>query len=160
MQQALIKASVLAAQNLDHENWSPENPLCASKLCSFGGRTRLWTPPLIRSSDPYRLDSFWWYNARKRSHRYEVTTPQKRVVDWIGFGRGHLHFVVCCEMCSEDVKMALTIGQLAVGHGPPLPKLQVLMGVDELVLPTGLPDDSESDNHFPGSGSGDTLSDD
>ena len=157
---ALERAADLAAQTVDNSRWIPDNPLCCSKLCSFGGRTGLWVPRLFPSRDSnihlIRLNSFWWYNARKRSHRYEATTPQKRVADWIGYG--HLHFVVCCEMCSEDVKRALTIMQFGPGH---CPKLEVILGVDELVLPTdGLPDGSETDDLNPGDGSGGSETDD
>ena len=141
---ALERAADLAAQTVDNSRWIPDNPLCCSKLCSFGGRTGLWVPRLSRHfSSTYLERDPWWHNARTRSHSYEASSPQRRVADRIG--SGHLHFVVCCEMCSEDVKRALTIMNIA-RH---CPKVQVILGVDEMVLPG----DGILDGHVLNSGS-------
>ena len=131
-----------------------ENPRCCSKLCRFGGRTGLWVPRPLHTRDATRL------HAGARRHIYEATTPQKRVADHIGT---HLlatpeYFVVCCQMCSQDVETAIRISKrcrleiIFTKYGPgdfgsgDVQKPKIVLGVDELVLPTDGPPDSSDGN--------------
>ena len=140
MNVALRNAADLASQTVDHSLWTPENPLCCSKLCSSGGRTGLWMPPGDWDRGAPLL---WWQNARKRSHIFHTATPQIRVADWIHrhnrhpgtFSRGQ--YVVCCEMCSEVVLRALEIIRLAHMRAK---TSRILIGVDKIHT-----DDSSSD---------------
>ena len=130
---ALEQASELALQTVDFARWIPENPRCCSKLCRFGGRTGLWVP------------------------RLEATTPQKRVADHIGHNTGE-YLVVCCQMCSQDVETAIRISKRCMyeiifpkygsgDFGPTdVQKPKIVLGVDELVLPTDGPADSSDGN--------------
>ena len=142
---ALEQASELALQTVDFARWIPENPRCCSKLCRFGGRTGLWVPRPLHTRDATRL------HAVARRH------TQKRVADHIGT---HLlatpeYFVVCCQMCSQDVETAIRISKrcrleiIFTKYGPgdfgsgDVQKPKIVLGVDELVLPTdGPPDNS------------------
>ena len=153
---ALEQASELALQTVDFARWIPENPRCCSKLCRFGGRTGLWVPRLLHTREATRLD------AGARRHIYEATTPQKRVADYIGPQRhpnntGE-YFVVCCQMCSQDVRTAMRISKRCrlssiedFGYRD-VQKPKIVIGVDELVLPTDGPPDnthgSETDCHM------------
>ena len=151
---ALEQASELALQTVDFARWIPENPRCCSKLCRFGGRTGLWVPRPLHTRDATRL------HAGARRHIYEATTPQKRVADHIGT---HLlatpeYFVVCCQMCSQDVETAIRISKrcrleiIFTKYGPgdfgsgDVQKPKIVLGVDELVLPTDGPPDSSDGN--------------
>jgi hypothetical protein len=130
MNVALKNAADLASQTVDHSLWTPENPVCCSKLCSFGGRTGLWMPP--GDGAPLIL---WWQNARKRNHIFHATTPQISVADWMHrhnrhpgtFSRGQ--YVVCCEMCSEVVLRAFEIIRLAYMRAT---SSRILIGVDKI----------------------------
>ena len=98
----LYMASEFALQTVDFARWIPENPRCCSKLCRFGGKTGLWV-----HRDATRL------HAGARRHIYEATTPQKRVADYIAPQRHKTneYFVVCSQMCSQDVEWAISISK-------------------------------------------------
>ena len=128
---ALERAADLASQTVDVSRWTPENPLCCSKLCSFGGRTGLWIPRSDWDSDPHYL---WWVSSR-RSHTCYCRTPQVRVFDWIqNTSYGRRQYVVCSEMCSKVVRRALRIMGLAYNCST----TTVLLGVDEQVFDDSL----------------------
>ena len=137
MSVALKSAAALAPEVISLSMWTPENPLCCSKLCSSGGRTGLWVP-LHNQQWFGTAERPWWLNGRQ-SCGYNATQPQERVAKWMRREtRAGKQFVVCSVWCSEDVQWALEILGLAA-HRPFsiwTRNFQILLGVDELVSPT------------------------
>ena len=127
MNVALESAADLATQTVIHSWWTPEDPFCCSKVCSFGGRTGLWIPRSDWDLDPHYL---WWVSDTD-SHTFYCRTPQVTVFDWIQNTRyGNKQYVVCSEMCSKVVRRKLRIMGLA--YNSPTPK--ILLGVNEQVF--------------------------
>ena len=135
MNVALESAADLATQTVIHSWWTPEDPFCCSKVCSFGGRTGLWIPRSDWDSDPHYL---WWVSDTD-SHTFYCRTPQVTVFDWIQNTRyGNKQYVVCSEMCSKVVRRKLRIMGLAYHF--PTPK--ILLGVNEQVFDDALEETS------------------
>jgi hypothetical protein len=133
-------AADLAFNNVIHEWWTPADPLCCSKLCSFGGRTGLWTP---RKEFYHNSRALWWLNSRTQSHGFY--SKQVTLTHWMQ-NKNRKVYVVCSEVCGEAVKRTLAIIGLAHGfenpHGSENPPY-IIIGVDKLVPPM---DDDHSDS--------------
>ena len=140
MSVALKSAAVLAPEVISLSMWTPENPLCCSKRCRFGGRTGLWVP-LHNQQRQRTAERPWWLNGRQGCGHdgYTATQPQERVAEWTRKEtRAETQFVVCSVKCSEDVQWALGIIGLAsqrrIFHSSK--NFKILLGVDEVVSPT------------------------
>ena len=152
MERKLDEAAEIAQEIISQEEWSPENRRCCSRNCS--NKTGIWVPlrVMLKYAAPdtiEQIESLWWRNNPTVRHDYVTYAPQQEVTTWMkqwmkqhcsSEAHAPSFYVVCSESCLLDVKQALkTI------HWRTQRKVRVFLGVEKLVLRSGVIDVIDSD---------------